>query len=56
MKTENIDELNIGDKVLYQQRYCIVVDHYGAGVYAIELNGQWLSVHSRELAIENEVI
>lgn len=54
--TENIDDLNIGDKVIYQDKNTVITDHYGRGIYAIELDGEWLSVHSRELALENEVI
>jgi hypothetical protein len=45
------DDLNIGDKVIYQAQDAIVVDHYGKGVYAIAINGQWLSVHRRELEL-----
>ncbi len=45
------DDLNIGDKVIHQAQDAIVVDHYGKGVYAIVINGQWLSVHRRDLEL-----
>jgi len=43
------DQFNIGDKVEYKGQNVTVVDHYGAGIYAIELNGEWFSVNEKEL-------
>jgi len=43
------DQFNIGDKVEYKGQNTVVVDHYGAGIYAIEFNGEWLSVNEKEL-------
>jgi len=54
--SDSIDDLNVGDPVIYQQQKATIVDHYGAGVYAIVINGQWLSVHRRYLTVENEVV
>lgn len=45
------DQFNIGDKVEYKGQNATVVDHYGHGNYAIVINGQWLSVHRRELKL-----
>jgi len=39
-----MDDLNVGDKVIYKEQNAVVVDHYGAGNYAIELNGEWVPV------------
>jgi hypothetical protein len=51
-----MNDLNVGDKVIYKDTNAVIVDHYGAGVYAIEIDGEWKSVHRKELTIENEVI
>ena len=51
-----MDDLNVGDKVIYKEQNAVIVDHYGHGNYAIVINGQWLSVHRRELTIDNETI
>ncbi len=51
-----MDDFNVGDKVIYKEQNAVVVDHYGAGNYAIEINGEWLPVNEKELSIQNETI
>jgi hypothetical protein len=51
-----MDDLNVGDNVIYKEQNALIVYHYGAGVYAIEINGEWESVHRKELTIENETV
>lgn len=48
-----MDDLNVGDNVIYKEQKAVIVDHYGAGVYAIELKGDWKSVHRKELTLED---
>lgn len=50
------DDLNISDPVIYQAQNAIVADHYGNGVYAILLDGEWKAVKRSELIIESEVV
>lgn len=50
------DDLNIGDPVIYQGKELVIVDHYGNGVYAIILDGEWKAVKRSELIIESEVV
>ncbi len=46
------DDLNIGDKVIYQSKNTVITDHYGAGIYPIEVDGDWKSVKRGELTKE----
>ena len=43
------NQFNVGDKVEYKGQNATVVDHYGAGIYAVEINGNWIPVNEKEL-------
>ena len=46
-----MNELNVLDWVEYQSQTVQIVDHYGNGIYAIEINGEWKAVNEKELKI-----
>lgn len=47
-----MNDLNINDQVIYKGQEAIIVDHYGAGICAIELNGEWIAVKRNELTVK----
>lgn len=49
------DDLNIGDKVIYQSKNTVITDHYGAGNYAVQWGEDWKSVKRGELTKEEVV-
>lgn len=51
-----MDDLNIGDEVIYKGQKVLIVDHYGAGNYCVEVDGEWKSVHRNDLSLENDLI
>lgn len=53
--TENIDDLNIGDSVIYQDKNTVITDHYGDGIYAILWGEDWKPVKRGELT-KDEVV
>ena len=46
-----MNKFNVGEWVQYESEIVLIVDHYGNGVYCIEIYGEWKSVNENELKV-----